>query len=314
MAGIVEVGNVQPVKPCAKARNAILMARALGRRLLEMGQGRAGAGRKRGRQRGREDEARREAAHVIAQGFGGRDIAAQHAVGFGERALDHCQPVAQAFALGDAAAARAIHADRMHFVEIGHGAIRVRHVAQFGDGRDVAVHRIDRFKHHDLGACGIEILQPALKIARIVVREQALFGPRMAYAFNHRGVIALIRNHDAIGQASGQRAKARPVRDVTGREQQRGFLVVQIGKLALQQHMMMAGARDVARAARACARLVNRIMHGREHFGMLAHAKIIVGAPDGDVAHAVRPMVRRLGKRACSALQIGEHAVAAFTT
>jgi hypothetical protein len=41
--------------------------------------------------------------------------------------------VHQAFALGNAAAARAIHADGVDFIEIGHGAVLVRDVADRGD-------------------------------------------------------------------------------------------------------------------------------------------------------------------------------------
>ena len=118
----------------------------------------------------------RKAAHEIAQRGRARDIAADHAERLGQRALDHGEPVAQAFALGDAAAARAVEADRVHLVEIGHGAMRVGDVAKFRDRRDVAIHRIDRLEGDQLGPAGIDCRQLAMQIVRIVVGEDALFG------------------------------------------------------------------------------------------------------------------------------------------
>ena len=48
----------------------------------------------------------------------------------------------QSTALGDAAAARAIHPDRMHLVDIGHRLVLVGDIADLGDGSDIAVHRV----------------------------------------------------------------------------------------------------------------------------------------------------------------------------
>src|SRR3546814_6209865 len=65
--------------------------------------------------------------------------------------LDHVHAMGDTVALRHAAAALAVHADRMHLVEIGEGAVTLGHVAQLGQGRDVAIHRIDRFEGDDLG-------------------------------------------------------------------------------------------------------------------------------------------------------------------
>ena len=46
------------------------------------------------------------------------------------------------FAFRDAAATRAVEADGVHLVEIGDRAMGVGDIADLGDGRDVAVHRI----------------------------------------------------------------------------------------------------------------------------------------------------------------------------
>src|SRR5579875_1293167 len=72
----------------------------------------------------------------------------------------------------------------------------------------------------------------------------------------------------------------------------------------------MGRARDVARAAGAGADFVDRFMHRRAHGRVLAHAEIVVGAPDGDLAAAC--MVVRVREIARFALEIGEHAVATF--
>ena len=99
------------VEPRAQPRHAFLMPLALGRADLQMadaGQRAGGDGR---RQRRGEDEARGEAADEIADRRRGGDIAADHAERLGERAFDHGQAMAQPFALGDAAAARAVEAD-----------------------------------------------------------------------------------------------------------------------------------------------------------------------------------------------------------
>ena len=87
---------------------------------------------------------------------------------------------------------------------------------------------------------------------------------------------------------------------------------MQIGEFALQQHVIMVGAGDVAGAAGAGAATVERLMHRREHGRMLAHAEIVVGAPDGHLAGAAGMMVLGAREGARLALEIGEHAIASF--
>ena len=73
------------------------------------------------------------------------DIAAEAAERLGQRAFQDVDAVHDAVALGDAAAARAVHADRMDLVDIGHGAITLGEIADLRQRRDVAVHRIQAF-------------------------------------------------------------------------------------------------------------------------------------------------------------------------
>ncbi len=71
------------------------------------------------------------------------------------------------------------------------------------------------------------------------------------------------------------------------------------------------GAGNVARAAGADAELFGRLLHRRDHLGMLAHAEIVVGAPDGDLAGIVGLVaIHRRRKPAGDPLDVGEDAIA----
>ena len=138
--------NAVLVEQIAKAAYALLMGEAFDLAFLQMPDRGNGTGRQSRRQCRRENEARGKGADEVAQRGGCRDIAAHDAERLAERTLDHRQAVHQAFALGNAAAARAVHADRMHFIEIGHRAVFLGDVADVVNRRDVAIHRIDRFE------------------------------------------------------------------------------------------------------------------------------------------------------------------------
>ena len=73
-----------------------------------------------------------------------------------------------------------------------------------------------------------------------------------------------VREDDRAGQPGAERAERRPVRDVAGGEEQRGLLAVQVGEFALEQHVLVGGAGDVAGAAGAGAAAVDRIVHRRD--------------------------------------------------
>src|SRR4029077_8222612 len=70
------------------------------------------------RERGGEDEAWGIGAEGVAAGLCRGDITAHHAEALGERAIDDVDAMHHVLALSDTAAARAVKADRMHFVEI----------------------------------------------------------------------------------------------------------------------------------------------------------------------------------------------------
>ena len=104
----------------------------------------------------------------------GGDVAAHHAERLAERPLDDGQAVRDAVALGNAAAVLAVHADGMDFVEIGQRVILVGEVADRGDRRDVAVHRIDALERDQLGRLGVLGSKQLLEMLEIVVAEHAL--------------------------------------------------------------------------------------------------------------------------------------------
>jgi hypothetical protein len=85
-------------------------------------------------------------------------------------------PVHQAVALGNAAAARAIHADRVHLVEIGHGVVRSATSQISAIGADVAVHRIDAFKRHQLRRAGSSWAISSARCLGSLWRKKALLG------------------------------------------------------------------------------------------------------------------------------------------
>ncbi len=185
-------------------------------------------------------------------------------------------------------------------------------IADLADRRDIAVHGIDRLEGDDLGAGGTGFLELALEIGQIVVAEHMTLAAGVADAGDHRGVVQRIGKDRAVGQAAAQGLQRRLVGDVARGEDQRRRLAVQIGQLALEQHVVMVGAGDVARAAGASARQIERCAHRLEHHRVLAHAEIIVRTPDGDLTGAAIAMVARQREIAGLALEIGEDAVAAF--
>ena len=217
-----------------------------------------------------------------------------------------------AVALGDAAAARPVHADRMDLVEIRQRAVAFGDVADLADRRDVAVHRINRLEGDDLRRRRVEIAKQFVEMAHVVVAENLLRRLRMAYALDHRGVVERVGQNDAAGQQAAEGRKGGVVRDVARGEQQRRLLAVQVGELAFEQHVVVRRPRDVARAAGPGAGAAHRVAHGLDHGRVLAHAEIVVRAPDDDLALDAAVVAARARKIPGAAREIGEDAVAAL--
>lgn len=260
-----------------------------------------------------------EGAYEVAQRGGGGDVAADHAEALCQRALDDVETVRHAVARGDAGAGGAIEADGMDLVEVGQRVVALGGVADGGDGRDVTVHGVDGLEGDDLRHVGRQGGQAGLQVGDVVVGEHLAAGAAVADALDHGGVVLGVGQHDATGQAPGERAERGPVGHVAGVEQQGGLLAMQRGQRTLQVDVAALGAGDVARAAGAGAVVVERLVHGGEHGGVLAHAEVVVGAPHRDLAGGLAPVLRGVlvqrGARqsTCAAFQPRETAVVALS-
>src|SRR3989338_5567228 len=196
-------------------------------------------------ERSGKDETGCVRAHDVDEVRGCRDIAAHHAEALGERTLDNIDLVEYAIALRDAATARSVEANRMHLVEIGERAIFASEAANLTDGRNISVHGIDGLERDDLRLLRIEFAQQLFEMRQIVVPPKPLWSTSAPYALDHGGVIHLVRDDRAIAENLYQRRERRVVRGITRSEEQRRFLLVKVGKLALEFDMIMRRAGDV---------------------------------------------------------------------
>ena len=150
-------------------------------------------------------------------------------------------------------------------------------------------------------------------MVEVVVAEHALLAARVPDAGDHRGVVEFVGEDHAAGEQLAERRQRRLVRDIAGGEQQRAFLAVEVGELGLELDMIMGVAADVAGAAGAGADVVQRVLHRLDHRRVLAHAEIVVRAPDGDrLGAVVAGEAARVGEAALGAQDVDEHAVAPF--
>ena len=236
MRGVVENGQARGAQRMFRQRRHLLMTGAFGLRLLQMPYRRAGGGRDHRRQRRREDEGWRIAAHRIHDGRAGGDIAAQRPETFGQRALDHVDAPHQAFALADAAATRPIHADRVHFIDICH---RVIFFGKFDDRAYrgyVAVHRIEALEDDQLGARRASCRQQTLQIGNVVMAPDLLLAARPCDALDHGIMIEGIRQDQTVGQQFCDGGNAREVGYPARREDERRRFAMQVGQLFLKLH------------------------------------------------------------------------------
>ncbi len=272
-----------------------------------------GAGDDGGCQRGGEDEAGCIGADGIAAFAAGGNVATHEAKAFGQRTLDDVDLGADAVAFGDAAAGRAVEPDRVHFVEIGDGIVAAGEVADLPDRRNVAVHRIDGLEGDDLGRVRGHRLELPLQVRKVIVPPDPLWSTTMPNALDHRGMVLGVGEDRGVSQQAHQRGQRGMVGDVARSKQQRRVFAVQARQFCLEFNVVVGGPGDVARAARAGADPIDRLVHGREHLRVLAHAEVVVRAPDDDVAHIaiVMEMLRRW-EAAAHAPNIRKDAIATF--
>jgi hypothetical protein len=74
----------------------------------------------------------------------------------------------------------------------------------------------------------------------------------------------------------------------------------------------MRCARDITGTARAGADEIDRLMHGSNHLGMLAHAEVVVGAPDRNWLGRLAVHDVCLRERTPTTLHVGENPIPAL--
>ncbi len=184
------------------------------------------------------------------------------------------------------------------------------HVADRSDGGEITVHRIAALETDQLGSIAADPAHQPIQIAPVIVGEDVLLHARAPHPFDHGGVVQGVGKDHRPRQARRQRRQGRIIGRIARGEQQRRLLAVQIGQIALQQDVFVAGARDVARTARAGSIGADRALRRLNHLGMDAHRQIVVRAPDGDGPLA--PVIPGVGRALRQPLQIGEDAIAAL--
>jgi hypothetical protein len=150
------------------------------------------------------------------------------------------------------------------------------------------------------------------EMRHVVMAENLLLAIGLAHALDHRVVIERIGKDQAVRHQLGERGDTGLIGDIARGEDQRGFLAVQVGELALELDQRMIVAGDVAGAAGAGSHPRRRLDHGADHFGVLPHAEIVVRAPDHDVLRPLRRMPDGVRKAAGNALEVGKDPVTAL--
>ena len=258
-----------------------------------------------------KDESRRIGPHRIGHLGRGRDVAAQHTERLAQRTVDDVDAAHQPVTLGHAAAARAVHADGVHLVEIGERAEFVRQIADRADGPEIAVHRIDALEGDELWRRGIVGFEQFAQVIDIVVPENPLRPAVAAHALDHACVVQAVGIDDQAGEQLGQGRKRRVVCDVGRGEEQCRLLAVQIGQFRLELLVVDRGAGNVACATGPRAHGIERLVHGRQDCRMLPHPEIVVATPHGHRhLRPVRPAPACVREMAVAAGDIDECPVA----
>src|SRR5262249_1749832 len=134
---------------------------------------------------GSENETRSIGAHGIHQLLVCCDITPETAERFSQRALDHVNAGGGLVAIANAAAPRSVHADRVHFIAVGHGAVTLGEVADCVYRRNITVHGIEGFEHNQFWACRLCSFEQFFEMTEIIVTPDLLFAAGLPHAFDH---------------------------------------------------------------------------------------------------------------------------------
>ena len=184
-----------------------------------------------GRQTCREDEPGCIAADDVDDVTPRGDIAAHDAERLAQRPFDDRDAVRHIVTLGDPAAARAVHADRMDFVAIGQRIICVGEVTNVANVSHIAVHRIDALEGNQLGRLGVFGGQQRFEMGEVIVAPDTLLAATVADAGDHARVVELVGEDDAAGQDFAQCCQSCLIRNIAAGEQQCAILAVKVSQL-----------------------------------------------------------------------------------
>ncbi len=183
----------------------------------------------------------------------------------------------------------------MNLVEVGERTVFLRQIANRRDRTEIGIHRIDGFERDQLWKFWVGAAKQLFKVRDVVVTEEVFFRATVTNSLDHRGVIERVRVHNQSRKQFGECRQRRFIRDEARREDESGFLAVEIRELALELHVIVGGPRNVSRAAGACSGRIDGFMHGGQHLRVLSHAEIIVAAPDRDGRFAPSPWKSAFG-------------------
>ena len=133
---------------CFQHRSVSLLRIALFARRLQMLHRRKHAGYQYRRDTGRKNKARSIGTDNIDNLLVGSNISTHHAECLAKGTFDNRHAIGNAVPLSDTTAAFAVHANCMNFVAIGQRIIFVGEIANCGNRRYIAVHRINAFERN----------------------------------------------------------------------------------------------------------------------------------------------------------------------
>ncbi len=115
----------------------------------------------------------------------GGDIPAHDPEGLAEGSLNDIDLIGDPVTLGNAAALITIHADSMHFIQIGDGVVFPGQIADFVDETGITIHRINGFERNQLMPFERFGLKQAFEMIKVIMAENHLFRAALADPLNH---------------------------------------------------------------------------------------------------------------------------------
>ena len=167
------------------------------------------------------------------------------------------------------------------------------------EGRGVAAHRVDAVDDDALARLGRQRREDLVELVDVVVAEALHRRPRQAHAREQR-VVGLLVDHRVVVTAE-EAGDAAHVRDVAGREDQRGLATVEVRQLGLELTVQRERAVEQPGARDPGAEAGGRGLGGGDDVGVVREAQVVVGAEVDELAALDRePGRRRALDASCS--------------